>query len=157
MKKIYHLHLIISVLVATALLSCTRNNGDIGPQFGTWQLDEIFIENAPVGTTDDGTDRREDITQHYSGVYFSFQGPIVRIRVQSGESSTNVFGNYEINGNNITFTFPDATFFNEESGLLGFSRVNNGTLITLSNSKFIFTIPNASNGTMARYTLTKFL
>lgn len=40
----YSIRIIILTAVINLLTGCTRNNGDIGPWFGTWKLDEITID-----------------------------------------------------------------------------------------------------------------
>lgn len=39
---------IILALLLTVALGCTRNNGDIGPWFGTWRVTGISADGEPV-------------------------------------------------------------------------------------------------------------
>lgn len=66
--------LLFLVCVMSAVLSsCTHNNGDIGPLFGTWRLDAISIDT----TGDDGAPacRTEDV----GDVFWAFQNHVVEI------------------------------------------------------------------------------
>ena len=67
---------LVSVMVMTGISSCTRNNGDIGPWFGTWKLTEITVD----GTSDAG----------YEGnIFWKFQNDVfemVRVNQDDVES-----------------------------------------------------------------------
>ena len=67
---------LVSVMVMTGISSCTRNNGDIGPWFGTWKLTEITVD----GTSDAG----------YEGnIFWKFQNDVfemVRVNQHAVES-----------------------------------------------------------------------
>ena len=40
------LHILIIMLSMAALSSCTHNNGDIGPYFGTWKMLSIEVDGV---------------------------------------------------------------------------------------------------------------
>lgn len=48
--------------------ACTHNNGDIGPIFGTWVLDEMTVDGTPADLGDDDT-------------FMQFQGHIVLVKL----------------------------------------------------------------------------
>lgn len=68
---------IISSMMAIMLLSvagCTRNNGDIGPWFGTWKLDAMTINGAPDA-------------EYADNVFWQFQSNLIVM--------TRLLGNHE--------------------------------------------------------------
>lgn len=44
---IKHLHIILLVAALWLGCGCTHNNGDIGPLFGSWVLDEMTVDGVP--------------------------------------------------------------------------------------------------------------
>ena len=66
----------VMILVMTGFCGCTRNNGDIGPWFGTWKLTEITID----GTADAG----------YKGnIFWKFQNDVFEmVRVNTNSVDT---------------------------------------------------------------------
>lgn len=54
MKKTAGL-LLASLILIAALSACTRNNGDIGPLFGTWRLEQMKANGTPVELYDSET------------------------------------------------------------------------------------------------------
>lgn len=61
---------LISAAVACILLSilggCTRNNGDIGILFGTWQLNQIDTDNVPD-------------TDYERNIFWKFQNDLIQL------------------------------------------------------------------------------
>lgn len=55
---------IIICIVALLLGACTHNNGDIGPLFGTWVIDDMTVDGTSADLGDDDT-------------FMQFQGHIV--------------------------------------------------------------------------------
>lgn len=45
-KAIIHIYYIAALMAAIAISSCTRNDGDIGPWFGTWRIESISIDGT---------------------------------------------------------------------------------------------------------------
>lgn len=88
---------IAALIVATALLtcSCTRNNSDIGPYFGTWALVE-----ASGAYSVPGSDRE---------VFLQFQSHTVCLRIvfTQTHSYDAVFGNWDEKNGTLTLDFPD--------------------------------------------------
>lgn len=91
-------HIAILLLAVIALTGCTRNNGNIGKQFGQWKLVSISI---------DGVDHPD-----YKGnIYWSFQGSTIEMKeVDADNVVYQTFGNYRIEDNTLFLSFPDETF-----------------------------------------------
>lgn len=93
-----------SILFLTALLllpflsGCTRNDGNIGKQFGQWKL---------VSITRDGVD-----DQRYGGnIYWSFQSSTIEIKETTPHKDVwHSFGNYRIADETLFLSFPDKDF-----------------------------------------------
>ena len=72
------------VLLATLLVlgSCTRNHGDIGPWFGTWHVESINVDGAPVTVEGD--------------YFFQFQSKVFRVSQVGGhEHLVESFGTWD--------------------------------------------------------------
>lgn len=77
----------LAVIVLTGVLAgCTRNNGDIGDWFGTWQMTEV----AADGVADEG---------YAANVFWKFQNNVislVRVNTGTGEHSrSQVWGTWK--------------------------------------------------------------
>ncbi len=81
--------------VVSLLSGCTRNDGNIGKQFGQWQLRRLTV----AGVTDTDT----------KAVYWSFQSSTIEMKRMglSHEAEEQTFGNYTLEGDELTVTFPD--------------------------------------------------
>lgn len=55
-----------ALILIAALSGCTRNNGDIGILFGTWQLDQIDTDNVPD-------------TDYERNIFWKFQNDIIQL------------------------------------------------------------------------------
>lgn len=89
---------LFAALVALVCLgSCTRNNGNIGKQFGQWKV---------VAITVDGEQDRS----YQGNMFWSFQNTTVEMKyVEDNHLTTPTFGNYRIADNTLFITFPDAS------------------------------------------------
>lgn len=83
MKRIASTLCIIALVFG--LLSCTRNDGDIGDWFGTWRVEKITID----GETDD------QYPPHY--IFWKFQSSVIQIMEPNDFDHTSVscFGTWE--------------------------------------------------------------
>ena len=131
MRTIYH-YAIICVLAT--LWSCTHNEGDIGPYFGTWALVEATGEH-----TVPGDDR---------GVFLQFQGGTACVRVVFNElhSYDAAFGNWHDSGGVLTLDFPDHTAQNWDFSPYGVE-LHNEWRVTWSDGNRRLTLGD-SGGTM---------
>ena len=90
--------LVLAVYVMSA--GCTRNNGDIGDWFGTWQMTEISVNGVAVGN-------------YEKNIFWQFQNDIINLKkVETGEgehSRDDRWGTWEESGNLLllNFTYSD--------------------------------------------------
>ena len=85
-----------------ALSSCTHNNGDIGPYFGTWKMLSVEID----GEVDAG----------YSGnVFWKFQNKVVcMLRVnEENHTTTECWGTWEENDNVLQLNFTHEDYYHK--------------------------------------------
>lgn len=121
------------VLVVCLLTGgCTRNNGNIGRQFGQWKL-----TSAETGGKTDAA---------YGGnVFWSFQNTTVEMkRVEASHVTESTFGNYRIDGGTLTITFPDE----ERPPLSGLNlqRVNEMQILRLTHSEMMLAYTPSGTG-----------
>lgn len=91
---------ILLILAVAAMSGCTHNNGDIGPWFGTWKLNEISVD----GVVD---------TDYADNVLWKFQTEIIcMLRVEPRHTRTEAFGTWEQNGNSLILSFT----YNDDKG-----------------------------------------
>ena len=97
MKHLQHILYIALLLLTTT--ACTHNDGDIGPWFGTWHVEEITIDGTALAG--------------YSGEYFfQFQSSVFCFRAVEGEMSEDWYCSYghwseDTGASTLTITFPD--------------------------------------------------
>lgn len=103
---------LISALFLPAILlfqGCTRNNGDIGPWFGTWQLMEIQTDGVPD----------ED---YRSNIFWSFQNDVFSMNWQGLEPGEliriQVWGTWSEHDDilKLDFTHSEDRFPSDDSG-----------------------------------------
>lgn len=87
-----------AAIFMTLILSCTRNDGAIGKQFGQWKL---------VSISRDGTD-----DPSYGGnIYWSFQSSTIEMKEVMAEHEVyQTFGSYSLTDNTLRLSFPDSSF-----------------------------------------------
>lgn len=114
-------------IMALILMSCTENNGNIGPIFGCWKLDSITI----------GTDSHR-LDSYKGDKYFAFQNNCVAIiqTVKDAEAITT-YGKWDMTSNGyMNFIFRGEKFPDLDS----FEAQNNYCLVKeLNNKRFVFT------------------
>ena len=98
------MHGILLLLSACVALSgCTRNNGDIGRWFGTWQLEEITVD----GEVD---------ADYGRNIFWKFQNDIIcMVKVDSSDGMNRyeqVWGTWEERDNNLFLDFTYSDFEN---------------------------------------------
>ena len=93
-KKIsYLLPAILALLFFVC--SCTRNNGNIGKQFGQWKVTSITVNG------------KED-SAYTGNMFWSFQSSTVEMKtVSENHETVTTFGNYRIMDDTLFITFPD--------------------------------------------------
>lgn len=97
MKQIAKNMICLAALLMVA--SCTTNNGDIGPWFGTWRVTEI--------TTDGVAD-----ADYRGNMFFKFQSTVFEmLLVYDDHGTENRFGIWNDDGKgNLTVSFPDVKY-----------------------------------------------
>ena len=95
MKQIAKNMILLAAMLMVA--SCTTNNGDIGPWFGTWRVTEI--------TTDGVAD-----ADYQGNMFFKFQSTVFEmLLVYDDHGTENRFGIWNDDGKGtLTVSFPDA-------------------------------------------------
>lgn len=112
-----------SIIIIT-LLSCTHNNGDIGPLFGQWKLTAILVNEKPDPNYDEN-------------IFFAFQNDITNMRiVRQNHENVETYGHWEQKGNILLLIYDDPdysplseTYFN--------AGINTCEIITLNSKKLI--------------------
>lgn len=86
----------VVLCIITMLSSCTHNNGDIGPVFGTWKL--IAADCEGMDNPAEGKD-----------MFWSFQNETIRIDLQSGphDDLHSSYGNFRLADDTLFLSFPD--------------------------------------------------
>lgn len=114
---------ILTLVVCLLAGGCTRNNGNIGKQFGLWKLTSV----ETGGKTD---------AAYGGNIFWSFQNTTVEMkRVEANHAIESTFGNYRIDGETLTLTFPD----DERPPLSGLDlqRVNEMQILCLTHSEMM--------------------
>lgn len=95
MKQIAKNMILLAAMLMVA--SCTTNNGDIGPWFGTWRVTEINTD----GVAD---------ADYRGNMFFKFQSTVFEmLLVYDDHGTENRFGVWNDDGKGtLTVSFPDA-------------------------------------------------
>lgn len=152
MKK---LPLVILLFVAAAITSCTHNNGDIGPWFGTWRLDNITVDGEPD-------------TSYEGNIFFMFQSQVFCARtIYPYHLYSDSWARWSEEDNNILiidYNNHDNLDTDQTTTLYmppKITRMKNGVNrlhIDLFTSKtMILTLPDGADHEEIEYTLTKFI
>lgn len=96
-------YMVLCIFLAAFMAGCTQNNGDIGPWFGTWRLDEILIDG--------------DADENYrDNIIWKFQSDVISIvEVDDVNHEANPsWGTWLLGDNTITleFVYSDDIFGN---------------------------------------------
>ena len=122
------------MMVVLALGSCTRNHGDIGPWFGTWHVESITANGAPV--------------THEGDYFFQFQSKVFRVSmVGDREQLVESFGTWEESNSKMTINFPDPDVY--YISVPGLEEHNDFTVTTSSSRKVTFTKTDITGTTFA--------
>lgn len=93
MRKSLYIFLLFGLTML--LNACTHNDGNIGAQFGQWQL---------IGAERDGV----SIHDWEGEIYWSFQNSTIEMkRVSPDHTAVQTFGNYRIEDETLYLDFPD--------------------------------------------------
>jgi hypothetical protein len=115
-----------------AFASCTRNHGDIGIWFGTWQVERINADGTPVAVEGD--------------YFFQFQNKVFRVSmVGDHEQLVESYGTWDENGDKMIISFPDSTAF--YILMPGLEDHNVFTVTTTSSREVTFTKTDAKGNT----------
>lgn len=120
-----HISLALTLMLFLLCQACTRNDGNIGKQFGQWKL---------VTISENGTDRAD-----YDGnIYWSFQNTTIEMKQVMPEHITyQTFGNYRIADNTLFISFPDKDF--KPLPTLGLPREAELQIVRLTGSDMVLT------------------
>lgn len=92
-------HILIALLALMGLSGCTHNDGDIGPWFGTWQVEDI---------TGGAADYNLDYPMDRGNYYMQFQGEMCTVIYISNQHDQLVdYGTWIEDGDQMTISFPD--------------------------------------------------
>ncbi len=96
MRHRFHtLFLAVFLAFLPGLVGCTRNDGNIGKQFGQWKVISITV------------DGKDDIA-YQGNIFWSFQNSTIEMkRVEANHDAYATFGNYRIMDETLFVTFPD--------------------------------------------------
>ena len=134
------LNILLIILMAMSLGSCTRNHGDIGIWFGTWHVEQITADGVPQNVEGD--------------YFFQFQSKVFRVsRVYGHENLVESYGTWEENGDKMAISFPDPDVFYIQ--MPGLETHNDFTVTTTSSRGVTFTKIESSTGTTYTYRLGK--
>lgn len=87
--------LLILICISSALPSCTRNNGYIGPIFGRWVLKSIDTQNYPE-------------IKYDTELFWAFQHNIISMTESfPNHESIATFGEFTLEDNTLTINFCD--------------------------------------------------
>ena len=137
MKKTLY---ILSIVVLFALSACTRNHGDIGIWFGTWYVESITADGAPVAVEGD--------------YFFQFQNKVFRVsQVTDHAQLVESFGTWnDSESGKMVIDFPDPdVFYIQMPGL----EAHNAFTIVHSTSREVTLEKVADDGTGYTYHLKK--
>ena len=98
MKQIAR-NIILFAVLLTAAASCTTNNGDIGPWFGTWRVTEITVDGVAEA-------------DYQGNLFFKFQSTVFEMLiVYDNHDTESRFGVWSDDGNGtLRVSFPDANY-----------------------------------------------
>ncbi len=84
---------IFVILLTSILAGCTHNDGDIGPLFGSWQLESIEVD----GTVD---------SSYPGNVFWGFQSSIIRMAVvNEHHEHVDYWGTWKLTNNILMFDY----------------------------------------------------
>lgn len=92
MKNLISILLFLTVIISTP--GCTQNDGDIGPWFGTWRLEQILVN----GTPDSGYNR---------DILWKFQADVISMVAVNDVTHTVIssWGTWTHTDNTLTLNF----------------------------------------------------
>ena len=141
MKK---LNLIIAIISLATMASCTHNNGDIGPLFGTWHVDAIEVDGTPDAS--------------YAGdLFIMFQSNIADWRLVNSDDHIYVsaWASWQQESDVITFHFDDDWF--PPHAVTGFAPAapQSATVERLTSRELILVAASSVDGHTRRFVCTK--
>lgn len=113
----------IALFILMAAAGCTRNDGNIGKQFGQWKL---------VSITRQGVDE----PSYKGNVYWSFQNSTIEIKERTPQNDVwHSFGNYRIADETLFLSFPDEEFPPRQ--VLGLPRESELQILELTGGRMV--------------------
>ncbi len=151
MKRISYI--IITLLALVSFASCTHNNGDIGPYFGTWKVTEITINSVPE-------------SDYQGNLFWSFQTTVIGMTTVDpdlGVTTRESWGAWEQDGDILRLSFIHTDDSNPQQGSAKYSPlpeshlpagVSELDIISISSSDMRLRY-TATDGTIYGYSLKK--
>ncbi len=92
----------ILAITLTLLCCCTRNDGDIGPLFGFWQMEEREVEGIDLSELQEPLPPEQEL-------FWVFQSSVIEMKhVISTSRYVSIYGNWELDGKEMRLDFPDS-------------------------------------------------
>lgn len=149
METIKPIILLLVAGLSAVLISCTHNEGDIGPYFGTWKLTAITVDGEEV--------------ESYSGnIFWQFQASVFCMRqVDDSHGQETRWASWYSSGDSLylDFSHEEDEYDNVDKykpfGVSGLGQgLNRLEIMTLSGRKMTLEYVDPE-GTVYRYSLTK--
>lgn len=131
--------LTIIFLLLLSLTSCTHNNGDIGPLFGTWKLTSININGVPD-------------KNYKENSFMAFQNDAIGVNTPDTNEGYWEIGKWTMEGKELTITY-DNNVFNAPEYLHINKGVNVFSVTELTGKSLIFS--RMLGGKIYTYNLVK--
>lgn len=131
----------LAIAIASLVASCTHNNGDIGPWFGTWHVGKMAVDGI-------------DNPNFPDSVFFQFQSSVFCMRrIYPHQQYYAAFGTWEDLGNNsLRIVFPDTAM--RPIAEVGLDSATTLKVEQLSSRRAVLsTVPTDSSSHKIRYTL----
>ncbi len=120
------------------LVSCTHNNGDIGPVFGLWQLTQV-----------EGGDISYTPSEQYT-IYWCFQSTTIQMfSIDDRHHNDQRFGNFSMSDGKLYIDYPDTEGYG--APLLGLPRQCSLDVLQLDGKRMTLRYAPDDNGETIYY------
>lgn len=143
------IRLFLVTLVAMFSLSCTHNDGNIGPWFGTWKMTEMTVDGVKS-------------PDYHDDIIWKFQSAVVSI-LQVDDTTHSVYdstGSWTQQGNLLTLNFLHSDNHTGDNSYIppSVTQIPHGiaimNIVKLSSKEIVLSYTTES-GSLIRYTLNK--
>ena len=119
-------HTLLSLVALLGLTACTHNDGDIGPWFGTWHVEQVTASTNDYDGTSD------------NNLFLQFQSTVISMRATlDNHVVLSSFGHWEVDGDKLTVTFPDASQRIQMAAWMDCDATNRFTVRTITGSNMV--------------------